>query len=80
LCIGLFVRQMEIGFQVFLNAPQNLFRFQALFDRLALLQRALRLLLVLPEVGGRCFALEFAEAGAVLGGVKESSARAPSAC
>jgi hypothetical protein len=52
-----FLRQAEVGFDVALFAVESGFGVDAVFDLLALLQRFLRLGLILPKVGvaGFCF-------------------------
>jgi hypothetical protein len=51
------LRQAEVGFDVALFAVESGFGVDAVFDLLALLQRFLRLGLILPKVGvaGFCF-------------------------
>ena len=55
---------------------ESYFGVHAVFELLALLQRGLRLFLVLPEIGVAGFCFEFGELFAGGGGVKESSAQA----
>ena len=58
----LFLRQMEIGFDVARRCASSFSSaVHARFGRLALLQNALGLLLVLPEIGLRGLGFEFGE-------------------
>jgi len=71
------VRQLEKGFNLAATPRQFCVRVDALLRLLALLQRLLRLFLVLPEIRPAGFFFEAGQQFAVAGNVKENSAPAP---
>jgi hypothetical protein len=73
------VRQLEKGFNLAAAPRQLCVRIDALLRLLALLQRLLRLFLVLPEIRPAGFFFEAGQQFAVAGNVKENSAPAPCA-
>jgi len=71
------VRQLEEGFNLAAAPRQLRVRVDALLRLLALLQRFLRLFLVLPEIRPAGFFFEASQQFTVAGNVKENSAPAP---
>jgi hypothetical protein len=71
------VRQLEKGFNLAAAPRQLRVRVDALLRLLALLQRLLRLFLVLPEIRPAGFFFEAGQQFAVAGNVKENSAPVP---
>jgi hypothetical protein len=75
--IGLLLRHLEVGFYVARTARELFLGANSFLGGFALLQNALGLFLVLPEVGLRGFQFELLEQFALAGNVKDNSARAP---
>ena len=74
--VGLFLREMKIGFDVAGLAFECVEGAHAVLELLALLERGLGLLLILPEIGAAGYFFERGELFAGGGDVKDSSAQA----
>jgi hypothetical protein len=73
--VGFALGEIDVGFDVACESFQFLVRGQLIFDALAVAEDALCFFLIAPEVGVGGALFEGFQARAVLGSVKESSAR-----
>jgi hypothetical protein len=74
--VGLFLRKMDIGFDVARKGREFVVRGNLFFGALTLAENALRSFLIVPERGIGDARFERLQALAVLGSVKDSSVRA----
>jgi hypothetical protein len=74
--IGLFLRQMDVSFEIAGQGGKLFFRSNLLFGAFALAQNALRSFLIAPEIGIGDAGFEGFQAFAVCFGVKDNSGRA----